>query len=334
MFESATLKLTSWYLLILMVTTILFSVAVYGLSISELDARLGGFQRRIEQSPYLPPNTIGFSTIRTAQENEAKLRLLFALFYTNLLVFITGGIGSYLLAKQTLKPIREAHEAQSRFTSDASHELRTPLAIIKSEIEVALRDNKISKDELKELLGSNLEEINKLTTLSSTLLQLARIDQSELKLDSPINITSTIQKVSGSLGASERFTYHFPKKPLLIQGNEAALDELWMILCDNAIKYSPADSKITVTGSTNGRQARITIKNGGDGISPDDIEHIFDRFYRADKSRTSNNFSGYGLGLSLAKKIVELHHGTISASSTPGKTTSFVVILPNIQKTV
>src|SRR5690606_24862255 len=98
-------------------------------------------------------------------------------------IWLAGGVGSYYLARRTLRPIEEAHEAQSRFTSDASHELRTPLASMKTELEVALRDPALNKEEMRELLVSNLEEVDKLTKLSQNLLQLSRLEQENIQLE-------------------------------------------------------------------------------------------------------------------------------------------------------
>jgi signal transduction histidine kinase len=111
-----------------------------------------------------------------------------------------------------------------------------------------------------------------------------------------------------------------------------SIEELITILIDNALKYSPAASKIRVNLRRSGKKARFEVINTGRGIKPEDLPHIFDRFYRADESRTSGKKTGFGLGLSLAKKIVELHKGDFSVSSQPGKETIFVVSLPLYEK--
>jgi signal transduction histidine kinase len=124
-----------------------------------------------------------------------------------------------------------------------------------------------------------------------------------------------------------------PERPVVIDGNEPMIVDLLRILLDNAVKYSPAGTPIVFELSSDGRNCHMVITNQGDGIDSKHLSKIFDRFYRVDTSRTSSTtVSGYGLGLSLAKKIVGLHDGTISARSTPGKSTSLKVVLPHVRK--
>lgn len=342
MFKSATIKLTGWYLLILMVISLLFSIAIYNIATIELGTRLEQLQSRFElnQSPTVIRQFIDaehdprFNTLRAEQANRANRNLFEALFYVNILILVTGGAGSYFLARRTLGPIEEAHEAQSRFTSDASHELRTPLAVMKTELEVALRNKNLSTVETRELLESNLEEVNNLSNLASTLLQLSRLDHESLDREklSLTAITRTIVKKYDKTG--QRITYTPSSKDPLIYGNQASIEELVTILVDNALKYSPADSLITIKTTRSNRNARFEITNTGKGISPEDLPHIFDRFYRADTSRTKGGSkTGHGLGLSLAKKIIELHSGELSATSAPNHATTFTFSLPIFNKT-
>src|SRR6266496_3454320 len=144
MFRSATFKLTSWYLAILVAVCLLFSVIIYTSASREVVARIDDWQA----TPLYKINEPRFITLREQQQHQVEANLVVSLAVANVAIWTIGGIGSYYLARRTLHPIEEAHEAQSRFTSDASHELRTPLASMKTEIEVALRDPDISKQEL------------------------------------------------------------------------------------------------------------------------------------------------------------------------------------------
>lgn len=333
MFHSATIKLTGWYLLILMSISILFSFTIYNTATGEVQNRLEEFQNRIEQPGATPssydPNHRLFLAFQDNQRIMANRNILGTLVYVNLLIFFGGGALSYLLARQTLKRIEESHVAQSQFTSDASHELRTPLAVMKTELEVALRDPKLSKTEMKELLESNLEEVNKLTVLSKTLLQLSKLDYAGLEIES-FNLATTASDVIQRYDKNvNRIKLTAPKKPLIIKANHSSIEELLTILIDNALKYSPEKSKIIATLSQHGKNAKFTITNSGKGISADQLPHIFDRFYRADESRTK---SGSGLGLALAKEIVALHKGELSVSSGENKETTFHVLLPIVRK--
>lgn len=332
MFQSATLKLTGWYLLILMCISIVFSIVIYQVASSEISTQLKVLQQGILHQGNLPSLDFDFRGLRTTQTHEAEVSLFFGLFYTNIVILLLGGLGSYLLARRTLEPIERAHEAQSRFTSDASHELRTPLAAMKTELEVALRDPNLTEGEMRELLTSNLEEVDKLSRLSQTLLQLSRLNHSAIK-KRRVAVGDIAKDVVSRLDRTgKRTTVSLPTKTLSVYANPESIEELLTILIDNALKYSPEDSVVRIELARQNKRATITVANEGNGIDVKDLPHIFNRFYRADSSRTGGSKSGYGLGLSLAKKIVELHHGDLSVTSAKGQTTTFIVSLPTFSK--
>src|SRR3989344_2874992 len=284
MFQFATLKLTGWYVLILMTISLLFSVAIYSISASEVDARLEQFQSRYERSDFPSFRTDGtpvpdFNQVRDDQNSRAHSNLFFSLVYINLLILIGGGTASYVLARRTLRDIEQVHVAQSRFTSDASHELRTPLAVMKTELELVLRDTSASKVELREILESNLEEVNKLTRLSQMLIQLSKGEHAKLERE-PVNITKIVEDVARRYDPSgERIDLKSIHKNLLVHGNLSSIEELVTILIDNALKYSPSDSLVTVRVSKRNNKACVETINTGKGISADDLPKIFDRFY-------------------------------------------------------
>jgi signal transduction histidine kinase len=327
-FQSATLKLTAWYLAILIAISLLFSVIIYSTASSEVGSRLGYLQKSSRQ--IIDINQTRFNDLRDVQVHEAEGNLLASLFITNLCIWIAGGVGSYYLARRTLKPIEEAHEAQSRFTSDASHELRTPLASMKTELEVALRDPNLTKDEMRELLVSNLEEVNKLTKLSQTLLQLSQLDHENISREKVTleEIARSVAERYDKTGGRVELTGN---KSYRITANKSSIEELLTILLDNALKYSPEDSKVEIKFIGKKHMAGFAVSNSGKGIPADTLPHIFDRFYRADSSRTGGMKKGYGLGLSLAKKIVELNDGELTVSSAENATTTFRVLLPNFR---
>jgi two-component system sensor histidine kinase CiaH len=334
-FKSATLKLTASYLLILIITSLAFSFIIFELSTNEISRRLERLQIRVEGSgdTVVVPGPLTLNDVRLNQTEEARNNIFFGLLYMNFAVVGLGGIGAYILARRTIQPLQEAHEAQSRFSSDASHELRTPLAVMKSEIQVALRDKTLNKKDLKELLESNLEEVDKLTELSHALLQLSRLDYGNITRADNVELVSLLKKRIGGFDVNpDRIKLNNADSSVTIEGNEPMIDDLMRILLDNALKYSPKQSQIDVQLTTNGRTARIVVSNPGDGIDPKELDRIFDRFYRTDRSRSTQGQKGYGLGLSLAKNIVELHDGSISAQSTPGEITRFIVSLPKVRK--
>ena len=334
MFTSATLKLTTWYLINLIVICLIFSFIIFELSTSEISSRLERLQIRVEGSTQTItlPGPVTLNEVRQNQTREARASIFVGLVYMNIAVITLGGFGSYFLARRTLRPIEAAHEAQSRFTSDASHELRTPLAVMKSEIQVALKDPSMTEGEYKKLLKSNLEEVDKLTDLSQSLLQLARLEHGELERADRVDIGKSIMQAAKRLSIEKRTKQVTPTQSIVVDGNQSMLGELFHILLDNAVKYSPKTSEIIITLSTNGRSCKIQIQNEGQGIPKQDLPHIFDRFYRTQSSRNSWDVEGYGLGLSIARKIVSMHDGTITANSNPGKVTSLTVQLPQIRK--
>lgn len=330
MFHSATLRLTGWYLLILMSISILFSMAIYHVARGEIGDRLDALQSRLEQRWSVPGSRPFLLQFRDDQQDRANRNILLSLIYVNILILFGGGALSYMLARRTLRQIENAHEAQSRFASDASHELRTPLAAMKSELEVALRDTKISKADMRDLLKSNLEEVNKLTDLSKTLLTLSRMDYGDIELEH-VNLSHVAAEVTQRYDKNaKRIQLTLPKDPLLVKTNPAIIEELFTILVDNALKYSPQKSKVTATLARHGKQAKFSITNSGKGIPREKLPYIFDRFYRADESRTAG---GSGLGLALAKDIVGLHKGELSVSSATNQDTTFEILLPIIRKT-
>ncbi len=327
LFHSATLRLTAWYTLILLFISLLFSFIVFSIS-----------SREINRS-YRPPRpgeiilNIGGDDFRTWREqrvDESRSRLVGQLMLFNIFVLSAGAAGSYLLARRTLQPVEDALEAQTRFSSDAAHELRTPLTIMQSEIEVGLRDKAATKNTHTALLKSNLDEVQRMRTLTDRLLLLANNHDMPLTPTSIENVAIEAVNHSVSLAQTKKIAIENKVKDISVLGNADSLTDVIVILLENAIKYSPAKSTITLGSAVRGRHAELTVQDSGPGISAQDLPHIFDRFYRADASRSSQNVSGHGLGLSIAQRIIHAHHGHITAKSTP-KGTRFTISLPLIK---
>jgi signal transduction histidine kinase len=329
MFKSATVKLTVWYLIILVSISILFSIVIFSIATREVGSRINYLQQ--SSRPLFDTVPSHFDDLRDDQIHAAQSNLIASLAITNAGIWIVGGFGSYLLARRTLRPIEEAHEAQSRFTSDASHELRTPLASMKTEIEVALRDSHLTSGEMKELLESNLEEVNKLTILSQTLLQLSRLDHDNIVREK-VSLSDVAQNITKRFDKTGKRIVVTSPHPIYALANKSSVEELFTILIDNAIKYSPDNSVVTISLMQHRSMVGFTIVNEGQGIDPSILPYIFDRFYQADPARTNESNRGYGLGLALAKKIVQLHNGELSVSSAVNAPTTFQVLLPIFSK--
>lgn len=338
MFRSATLKLTAWYLGIIMIVSVVFSISIYQINFHEVEVRLGNLERSFGGITLLPTTTTTelstqtTSSYRSDQLKEASSQMILALVYINLIILVAGGLGSYFLARRTLRPIEKAHDAQSRFTSDASHELRTPLAAIKAEIEVNLRDPALSIDDAKELLESNLEEVNKLIALSEMLLNLSRLDYDRLDRK-PLDLAVIVPEALKRYRKDKKRITLTTRKRALVVGDKAAMTELVTILMDNAIKYSPANSPIEVKVFERMGRIGVTVCNDG-VIAEKDMGRLFDRFYRGDQSRTNSSKNGYGLGLALAKNIADIHNGDILLTQKKGRVivTAFVPVARAVSK--
>lgn len=328
-FKSAHTKLALFYMMIAMMVSIIFSVALYNISTSEIDRGLGR-QNKIALQLHGNPLSDELEDIRNAQIEESKDKLKTNLYYFNFVILILSAVAGYFLSKKTLEPIEEVMESQNRFTADASHELRTPLTAMRTEIEVALRDNKLNLSQAKELLNSNLEEISKLEVLSNALLKLAKNDANVAKdfrsVFLPDIIIEAYERVENQ--AREK-NIHFENSSIevAVLGDRHSLLELFVILLENAVKYSPKKSKINISVEQSGHEAVVRITDRGIGIKASDLPHIFNRFYRADHSRNKEKVDGYGLGLSIAKQIVDMHGGKITAESKPDKGSEFIVKL-------
>jgi signal transduction histidine kinase len=339
--QSAAFRLTMWYLGIIMVLSLLFSFALYRVSYDHMANGIHRQQGAISRIP-LPVSLEGRRAELTKaldeQLEDTRHSLMLRLASLNLATLLLGGAAAYLLARRTLRPIEEAMEAQGRFTADASHELRTPLTAMRSEIEVALRDKQLTAADARTLLGSNLEEIAKLEALSAGLLRLARFENGldpTAVLDVPVKdiFEAAIDRLQTPL-AQRHIELDVQVGEETVAGDQASLTELVVILLDNAIKYSPEKSTIKLRSSPSSQTVRLYISDQGVGIKASDVPFIFNRFYRADRSRSKDRVEGYGLGLSIAKRIVDLHRGEIGVDTTPSQGSTFKVRLPVSQQPV
>ncbi|HSW81240.1 MAG TPA: HAMP domain-containing sensor histidine kinase [Candidatus Saccharimonas sp.] len=329
MFKNAYLRMTLWYVAILMVISLAFSLWVYHEAMQEVHSGLDGPVAVRIQDRLGPLTRQDFETALQQQYDASRGRILVSLLLLNGVVLVAGGFASYGLARRTMRPIERAVDAQNRFTADASHELRTPLAAMKTELEVSLRDPNLTKTDMKELLESNLEEINRLSDLSQALLSLARPGEALhlTAVETGAVVKEVCQRLQ-PLADAKKITIDDKLQSVTVMSEPKTLATIVGVLVDNAIKYSPESSKITITTRRQDNHGFITVTDQGAGIPAADLPHIFDRFYRADSSRTTQTVGGYGLGLSIAQKMVVAMHGSIIAQSTSGKGCIFTVKLP------
>jgi len=342
MFHSARIRLTVWYLLILMIISGAFSLAIYRVLTIEID-RFSRIQRfHIEQRTdptddsssfiVIPQNRPPTVIIDSALLAETKQRIIILLGVTDFSILILSGGLAYILAGRTLAPIQKMVIEQNRFISDASHELRTPLTSLKTAFEVYLRSQKPSPKESKSLIRESISEVDKLQSLSESLLALAQYQKPNDKTAfAPVFIDKIIDDAVRRikpLADKNDITIKKTGNPQKIKAEKYALTDLFVILLDNAVKYSPSKKTIEISWKKTDSYLDVSVKDEGIGIESKDIPHLFDRFYRADSARTHIESGGYGLGLSIAQKIIDLHHGAIHVESNPKKGSIFTVHLP------
>jgi len=232
---------------------------------------------------------------------------------------------------ELLGRLDRSFETMRRFVADASHELRTPLAIIRGEADVVLAQDR-SPAEYKEALGVILDESRRLSRLVDDLLNLARADAGHVKLQVLEfyfnDLLAECCRGLQSLAAARQIelTYH-SAGDVPFHGDEELLRRLVINLLDNAIRYTPAGGKVKATIEAEEAGVRLRVSDTGVGISPEAAPHVFERFYRSDKSRTRTG-GGFGLGLSIVKWIAESHHGAVDLDSRPSAGSTFTVTLP------
>ncbi|MDK9862017.1 HAMP domain-containing sensor histidine kinase [Staphylococcus equorum] len=224
--------------------------------------------------------------------------------------------------------LEESFNQQRQFVEDASHELRTPLQIIQGHLNLIQRWGKKDAAILEESLDISLEEMMRITKLVEELLLLTKDNNNSRdgeieNVDINQEITSRIKSLN-QLHQDYKFEFEAFPKPLNIKINRYQLEQILIIFIDNAMKYDQHNKHIHIQTNLRNKQISIEITDHGVGIPKEDIEFIFDRFYRVDKSR-SRKLGGNGLGLSIAKKIIELNHGTIQVESEIGKYTTFKI---------
>ncbi|HMV51762.1 MAG TPA: heavy metal sensor histidine kinase [Blastocatellia bacterium] len=229
--------------------------------------------------------------------------------------------------------LQAAFERQKQFTSDASHELRTPLAVMRGDIEITLRRDRPT-DEYKRVLESNLEEIVRLSRLVEDLLMLARGDSGQLELRrEPVDLNKLCRQMTDyisplAMQREQTLTYAAADAETFVNADLQRIKQLLLNLLDNAIKYTEPGGRITLGLKAEENCAVITVADTGRGIPAEDLPHIFERFFRRSAKTSDRSASGFGLGLSIVKWIVDSHDGKIETKSQPGHGTEFIVKLP------
>jgi signal transduction histidine kinase len=322
-FKKAVILLTIYYTTGVFIVLAIFNIMVHGLFINSI---------RIGDNEKIEKIDRRITSIRRKEsiEKEMQDNLLHILLFSDVIILIITLFVAYISSKRTLRPLEEAYKSQSRFVADAAHELRTPLSVMKAGGEVILR-NERSKDEYKKYINESLEEVDRLTTLSNDLLFLASNNKKKINTNLKVNFGELCKKqieimrvYADTKNVKIKDTI---QDNLVTEGKKEDLTRLIINLLKNAIDYNIHEGQIIISLKKKGGKMILSIEDTGIGIKREDISQIFERFYKADNSRTQNS-SSTGLGLSIVKDIIKEHNGQIEVNSQINKGTTFIVTLP------
>ncbi len=273
--------------------------------------------------------SIAYATflVSVRQLDEANERYVTITITVMIIFWIISIVASVYLANWTRKPIMESYEKQKSFVENASHELRTPLAVLQNRLESLFRRPDATILDNSESIAASLDEVRNMRILTTNLLNLARRDDGlnveieDIKPETFNEIFENYDMIAEENGKTFIGT-NLANRP--VKSDRTLLKQLMTILLDNAIKYTDDDGVIEFTVKTTDKQTILTVADNGPGISDVDKVKIFDRFYRVDKARTRQK-GGFGLGLSLAKQIVDVLKGDIQVKDNQPKGTIFEV---------
>lgn len=277
--------------------------------------------------------------IKTEEDGSTQIIFLdctrsmntFEAFLATSLAVAVAGMAAFLilvivLSKKIVRPVSEAYEKQKRFITDAGHEIKTPITVIDADTEVL--EMECGENEW---LSDIRKQTVKLKDLTNSLIYLSKMEERRdevQKIDFPIS--DLVEETAGSfeaLAVTQNKIFDLEVEPMLTYcGEEKSIQRLVSILLDNALKYSPEGGKISVKFAKVGKNLQLSVYNTAEHVDQKNISHMFDRFYRFDESRNSET-GGYGIGLSIARAIVESHKGKITAKSEDGKSMCMTVVL-------
>lgn len=316
-FRRATIRLTVAYTVIQLAIFAIFAIGVYTFVTGTFD--------------FDAAESDGEGAVNTAEQGFALLRTALIIFYACLLIVIP--LSSWLMARSALKPIRASFERQQQFVDGASHEMRTPLSVIQGELELALTRSR-TPSEYQAAITVALTATDGLIRLTDDLLKLSRTSKEELS-DSftLIDVNQLLPDLADAAAAAGRrtdihVTLH-TGPPLRVRGSAELLARAIGNVLDNALKFSRPGGTVTLSASTDSGAAVIRVVDDGVGMTPAELAHAFDRFWRAETSRTT---PGHGLGLALTRQIMQAHDGTITLESQPGRGSTATLKLPTITR--
>ncbi|MED3688571.1 HAMP domain-containing sensor histidine kinase [Peribacillus butanolivorans] len=274
--------------------------------------------------------------IRNVDTEKEMLDLLL------LILFVGGGIGSlvavgagYLLAGRALIPVKKSWDQQQQFVSDASHEIRTPLAVIQSRADLLFQSPNATIEEKAVDISIISKEVRRLNKLVNGLLTLTRTDSNQMEVKKANFflddlLLEIVEQYTDIASFEEKTITSYAPNQVVFLGDKERIHQLLVILVDNAMKFTDEGSVISISCVKNSSSIILSVEDNGKGIPQEEIPKIFNRFYQIEQSRSVNE--GSGLGLSIAKWIVNTHQGTIKVTSKPNTSTRFEITFPRNQK--
>lgn len=274
-------------------------------------------------------HTLVFLDVTAQQDILTNLIYTFAVVGAVMLIILF--FTSRFFANRSIQPVKEAFDKQKQFIADASHELKTPLAIISTNADVLLSNKEDTIQEQSKWLHYIKSETERMASLTSDLLYLTEMDDSKTSMIfAKFNMSDAVENIILTMEAvifEKQLTLEYDIEPnLSVYGSSEQIKQVVMILLDNAVKYTNPKGTVTLSLRKQHNDVLLSVSNTGDGIAPEHLSRIFDRFYRTDASRARKQ-GGYGLGLAIAKSIVEQHKGKIYAKSVTGASATFYVQL-------
>lgn len=272
----------------------------------------------------------------TEQHKVLETYMMVSIILSVIFLILSSILGHYLAGK-AMGPIMQSFARQREFVADASHELRTPLSVLQSSIEVIeTEDENEFNDFSKQVLLDMKDEVGRMGKLVGDLLTLARADSGTLELNKESfdlrGVGDQIERTLQPIFAKKDLTFIYNADDRIpVFADRERLTQLLYILLDNAMKYTPEKGEISLHLHQSGKGVSIAVKDTGIGMTSQQAERVFDRFYRVDKGR-SREMGGTGLGLAIANWIVKAHGGTISVESRPGQGSTFTIFLPIQEK--
>ncbi|MBK5444202.1 cell wall metabolism sensor histidine kinase WalK [Peribacillus sp. TH24] len=259
-----------------------------------------------------------------------------------LILFVGGGIGSlvavgagYLLAGRALIPVKKSWDQQQQFVSDASHEIRTPLAVIQSRADLLFQSPNATIEEKAVDISIISKEVRRLNKLVNGLLTLTRTDSNQMEVKKANFflddlLLEIVEQYTDIASFEEKTITSYTPNQVVFLGDKERIHQLLVILVDNAMKFTDEGGVISISCVKNSSSIILSVEDNGKGIPQEEIPKIFNRFYQIEQSRSANE--GSGLGLSIAKWIVNTHQGTIKVTSEPNTSTRFEITFPRNQK--